>query len=259
MNLKRWEDEVATILKGRDEKVTTQIEHHEGHKIRRWTQCEEGDGNLQAKLLAGREKGNHDQIQEEGHQEGHEDVEALGHEGCGEKGLLELLSRWLRRRHVGSRSGGARARGGSNGANPRRCIEEGLRPNRHRPSWPLRTYHLLVGSDGHQGLASGSLLYPPPPRLTLGGIGHTDDSEVMGMIISLAGLFGSRGGLDPQVLLEERRDFVVTADAILELEDVVPLILKHEIVDLLANPPKMLDEVAGLLLDDTRVVFSLND
>src|SRR3989442_11679912 len=53
----------------------------------------------------------------------------------------------------------------------------------------------------------------------------------------------SASALCAQVLGEELHDRVVAADAVLELQDVVPLVLEDEIVDLAAEPSQALDEI----------------
>ena len=61
------------------------------------------------------------------------------------------------------------------------------------------------------------------------------------------------------MLGEEPDDPLVAADAVPELEHVVPLVLEHEVVDRLADAAQVLDEVVRLPLDDARVVLPLDD
>lgn len=61
------------------------------------------------------------------------------------------------------------------------------------------------------------------------------------------------------MLGEESDDGVVAANAIRELQDVVSLVLEHEVVDVATEPSKLLDEVVRLPLDDARVVRGLVD
>ena len=61
------------------------------------------------------------------------------------------------------------------------------------------------------------------------------------------------------MLGEEPDDPLVAADAVRELEHVVPLVLEHEVVDRLADASQVLDEVVRLPLDDAGVVLSLDD
>ena len=61
------------------------------------------------------------------------------------------------------------------------------------------------------------------------------------------------------MLREEADDRVVAANAVRELQHVVALVLEDEVVDVSPEPAQLLDDVARLTLDDTRVVLALDD
>src|SRR5438105_13365612 len=58
---------------------------------------------------------------------------------------------------------------------------------------------------------------------------------------------------------EETDDRVVTTHAVLELQHVMPFVLEYEVVDVVSQLTEILDELAGLGLDDARVVLALDD
>ena len=61
------------------------------------------------------------------------------------------------------------------------------------------------------------------------------------------------------MLGEESDDRVVAANTVSELQDVVALVLEDEVVDVLAERAKTLDQVVRLALDHPRVVLTLDD
>jgi hypothetical protein len=62
-----------------------------------------------------------------------------------------------------------------------------------------------------------------------------------------------------EMLAEECRDVAIARHTVLELEDIVALVLKHQVAHITTERRETGDQISRLVFDDARIVATLDD